>query len=33
MMSYTVEQGSSEAFVTQHLYPIGELEVGGENER
>ena len=31
-MRDTVEQGSGETFITQYLNPIGELEIGGQDE-
>ena len=32
VMRDTVEQGSGETFITQYLNPIGELEIGGQDE-
>jgi len=32
MVRDAVEQGSSEAFIAKHLNPIGELEVGGQDQ-
>jgi len=33
MVGDAIEQGSRETFVTQHLNPIGELEVGCKDQR